>query len=189
MYLIVATGRDWAIGRDGGLLVENPVDMKFFRETTMGKVVIMGRKTLESFPGGTPLKNRVNIVLTRNEDFEREGAIIAHSPDEVRKLVKDYGEDQVFVIGGEQIYRAFLKDCTKAYVTRMRQTFPADTWFPDLDQDPEWELAEKSEIMEWNGIQFTFCTYERKFAFSGIFRAGAEKNADRAGSCGSDRQK
>ena len=75
--------------------------------------------------------------------------------------MKDYGEDQVFIIGGEQIYRAFLKDCTKAYVTRMRQTFPADTWFPDLDQDPEWELAEKSEEMEWNGLKFTFCTYER----------------------------
>ena len=189
MYLIVATGRDWAIGKDGGLLVENPVDMKFFRETTMGKVVIMGRKTLESFPGGTPLKNRVNIVLTRNEDFEREGAIIAHSPDEVRKLVKDYGEDQVFVIGGEQIYRAFLKDCTKAYVTRMRQSFPADTWFPNLDQDPEWELAKESEEMEWNGLRFAFCTYERKFAFSGIFRAGAGKSGDQAGQCQSDGQK
>jgi len=161
MYAIVTTGKDWAIGCDGGLLVENPVDMKFFRETTSGKVVVMGRKTLESFPEGKPLKNRVNIVLTRNMEFRREGVVTAHSEDEVRELVKDYAEGEVFLIGGEQIYRAFLRDCTKAYVTRMENTFPADTWFPNLEEDPEWELESESEPMAYGELRFTFCVYVR----------------------------
>ena len=162
MYLIAATDRDWAIGRDGGLLVENPADMKYFRETTSGKTVIMGRKTLETFPGGRPLKNRVNIVLTRDPGFSREGVTAVHSREEALELVKDLPEDQVFIIGGEQIYRMFLKDCTKAYITRMDQAFPADTWFPDLDRDPEWEVEQESERMECQGVTFTFCIYKRR---------------------------
>lgn len=161
MYLIVATGLDWGIGKDGGLLVENPVDMKFFREKTTDGVVVMGRKTLESFPGGNPLKNRVNIVLTRNPDFNREGVLTAQSADEVRELIRQYEGRQVWIIGGEQIYRMFLDDCTRAYVTRMRQSFAADTWFPNLDQAPDWVLAEEGEEQTYAGIQFAFCVYER----------------------------
>lgn len=162
MYLIVATGQDWGIGKDGGLLVENPVDMKFFREKTAGGVVVMGRKTLESFPGGKPLKNRVNIVLTRNPAFAREGVITAHSAQEVRERIGRYEDRPVWIIGGEQIYRMFLNDCTRAYVTRMRQSFAADTWFPDLDQAPDWVLAEEGEEQEYAGIRFAFCVYERR---------------------------
>ena len=162
MYLIVATDRNWAIGKDGGLLVSNPADMKYFRETTMGKTVVMGRKTLETFPGGKPLKDRVNIVITRNKNFCREGVVTAHSREDVLQLVQDLPEDQVFIIGGEQIYRMFLNDCSRAYVTRMRQTFPADTWFPNLDEDPSWELWEESEEVECQGVTFTFCVYRKK---------------------------
>ena len=108
MKLIVNVDRQWNIGCDNGLLFSIPEDMKFFRQTTTGKVVVMGRKTLDSFPGGRPLKNRVNIVLTRDSSFEREGTLVCHSVQEVFDAVKDYNTDDVFVIGGESVYKMFL---------------------------------------------------------------------------------
>ena len=117
MNLIVAVDKNWAIGKDNKLLVSIPDDMKFFRETTTGKVVVMGRKTLESFPNGKPLKNRVNIVLTRDPNYEVKDAIIVHSKEELDEELKKYNQDDIFVIGGESIYRMMLNDCKRAFVT------------------------------------------------------------------------
>ena len=132
MQMIVAAAKNWAIGKGGDLLWHLPEDMKFFRRMTTGNVVVMGRKTLDSFPGGKPLKNRTNLVLTRDRAFSRD------------------------------IYRQFLPLCDTAYVTRVDRDFAADTYFPDLDKNPEWELSYEGEQMEWEGLNFAFTTYKRR---------------------------
>lgn len=162
MYIIAAADRNWAIGKSGDLLYHLPQDMKFFRETTSGSVVVMGRKTLESFPGGRPLKNRVNIVLTRNNDYEKDGVVVCHSVDELCKILKEYTDKNIFVIGGEEIYRQLLPMCTKAYITRVDATSEADSFFPDLDNDPDWHITHTSEDLSDNGITFRFVTYEKE---------------------------
>ena len=160
MKLIVAVSENWGIGKNGGLLFNIPKDMKFFRETTTGKIVILGRKNLESFPGARPLKNRTNIILTRNPDFECEGAVVCTSVDEVLSL--PYDKEEMFVIGGEEIYTQMLKFCDTAYVTKVNKTVPADKFMVNLDESDEWELAEASEEVEDNGYIIQFCTYCRR---------------------------
>lgn len=162
MNIIAAADRNWAIGKNGGLLYRLPQDMKFFRETTQDSVVIMGRKTLESFPGGRPLKNRVNIVLTRDSGYEKDGVIICRSTDEIPEILKNYAEKTVFVIGGEQIYRQLLPMCDKAYITRVDAEADADSFFPNLDTDLDWHETQSSETLTDNGISFRFAVYERK---------------------------
>ena len=162
MYIIAAADRNWAIGKSGDLLYHLPQDMKFFRETTQNSVVVMGRKTLESFPGGRPLKNRVNIVLTRNNDYEKDGVVVCHSIDELCEILKEYTDKNIFVIGGEEIYRQLLPMCTKAYITRVDATSEADSFFPDLDDDPYWHITHTSEDLSDNGITFRFVTYEKE---------------------------
>ncbi len=159
MKLIVAVSENWGIGKDGNLLFNIPKDMKFFRETTTGKVVILGRKNLESFPGKKPLKNRTNIILTRNPDFECEGAVVCTSIDEVLNL--PYDREEMFVIGGEEIYSQMLRFCDTAYVTKVEKTVPADKFMVNLDESDEWELTEISEETEDNGYIIRFCTYKR----------------------------
>lgn len=159
MKLIAAVSKNWGIGKDGALLFSIPSDMKFFRETTDGAAVIMGRKTLDSFPGGRPLKNRVNIVLTHDYGFSREGVVVCHSEDEVLKKAEEY--ENVFVIGGEEIYSLFLEDCDTAYITKVEEYAEADKFLPDLDGNPEWHLEKKSEPVCENGHTFTFCTYKK----------------------------
>ena len=144
MKLIVAADRNWAIGKNNKLMWSIPADMKFFRETTQGNVVIMGRKTLESFPQGQPLKNRVNIVITRNPSYKVKDAVVVHSVEEAIEESRKYDGD-VFVIGGESIYRAMLPYCDTALVTRIDYAYEADTWFPNLDEDEEWELTDEGE--------------------------------------------
>lgn len=164
MKLIVAVAKDWGIGKDGQMLTRNKEDMKFFRETTTGHVVIMGRKTLESFPNGKPLSNRDNIVITKDQSFAREGAYIVHSIEEAVEKAQECakGEKVIFVIGGESIYRQMLSYCDTAYVTKMNQVYPADNYFPDLDELPEWKLQEESEKLTYQDGQFVFCTYIRE---------------------------
>lgn len=163
MKLIVNVDNEWNIGNDGDLVFPIPEDMKFFRATTSNKVVVMGRKTLDSFPGGNPLKNRVNIVLTRDADFSREPAIICHSVDETLEMLKQYDSDDVYIIGGAEIYKTFLPYCDTAIVTHVDAVAPeADKKFPDLSVIPKWELAESSEEKEGNGFKFRFCTYKKK---------------------------
>lgn len=162
MKLIVNVDKEWNIGSEGDLVFPIREDMKFFRSTTSGKVVVMGRKTLDSFPGGNPLKNRVNIVLTRDVSFERDGAEIVHSVDEALEAVKAYDTDDVYIIGGAEIYKMFLDFCDTALVTHVDAVAPvADKKFPDLSKKSEWFITEKSEEKEENGIKFTFCTYKK----------------------------
>ena len=143
------------------MLVSIPDDMKFFRETTTGKVVVMGRKTLESFPNSKPLPNRVNIVLTRDAKYEAKGAIIVHSKEELNEELKKYNSDDIYVIGGESIYRMMLDECDRAFVTYVDYSYDADTYFPNLDEMSDWKLAEESEEQTYYDIEFYFRTYTR----------------------------
>jgi len=160
MKMIVATAKDWGIGKDNDLLFSIPADMKFFRETTKGAVVIMGRKTLESFPNSAPLKNRVNIVLTKNSDYKTEAVVVTSKEDAIAEA-KKYTDREVFVIGGDSIYKLFEDVCDTAYVTRVDAVAEADTFFMNLDESPDWTLSEQSEVIEDNGYKFTFCTYTK----------------------------
>lgn len=160
MDCIVAVGADWGIGKEGDLLFSIPEDMKYFRTMTQGKVVVMGRKTLESLPGGKPLKNRTNIVLSQNPDYAVEGAQVCQSISEVLDAVCAYNKDEVMVIGGAGIYRALLPYCTRAYVTHVDATVPADTYFPDLTKEPGWALTKEGEQQEHEGLHYRFCVYE-----------------------------
>ena len=161
MNLIVAVDKNWAIGCGNRLLVSIPQDMKFFRETTTGKVVVMGRKTLESFPGGKPLKNRVNIVLSTNEDYTVKDAIVVHTVEEVVEELKKYNAGDVYCIGGESIYRQLLPYCDTAYVTKIDHAYQADSYFPNLDESEEWELTKISEEQTYFDLEYYFTIYER----------------------------
>ena len=162
MELIAAVDRNWGIGKDGQLLVRIPADLKRFQALTTGHTVILGRKTLATFPGGQPLKNRTNIILTRNPEFTAKGAVVCHSVEETLEELKKYPSEDVYIIGGDTIYRQFLPYCDTAHVTRMEHAYDADAWFPNLDEDPEWELTGQSEEKTYFDLEFTFCRYERK---------------------------
>ncbi len=161
MNLIVAVDKNWAIGKENKLLVSIPADMKYFRETTKGNVVIMGRKTLESFPQSQPLKNRVNIVITKNEEYQVKGAVVVHSVEEAIEESKKY-EGEVYVIGGESIYRAMLPYCKTAYVTKIDHAYAADTYFPNLDEEKDWELIGETEEQTYFDLEYVFARYENK---------------------------
>ena len=162
MDLIVAVDANWGIGKDGDLLHPISEDLKYFRRKTTGNVLVMGRKTLESFPNKKPLPNRVNIVLTNNKNYEAEGVVLCHGIDELPAVLKGYEDKQIFVAGGGTIYKQLLPQCETAYVTKIYEAYEADTHFPDLDADPEWELAEKGEMQEEKGVKFSFDIYRRK---------------------------
>lgn len=162
MNLIVAVDKNWAIGLGNKLLVSIPQDMKFFRETTKGKVVAMGRKTLESFPGGQPLKNRVNVVMTTDKSYDTNGIVLVHSLDEMLDELKKYPSEDIYVIGGETIYRQLLPYCDRAYITRIDHAYDADTYFPNLDEDPQWEMTKTSEEQTYFDLEYVFTVYERK---------------------------
>lgn len=157
---IVAVCDDWGIGDGGGMVVENREDMRHFVACTTGHAVVMGRRTLESFPGGRPLKNRRNIVLTRDASFSREGAEVVHSVEEALQAVED--EDEAWVIGGGEVYRQLLPFCDRAVITRNHCVRPCDTHFPDLDADPAWKVAEtRPGGVTPEGVAFDFVTYVR----------------------------
>lgn len=164
MNLIVNVDSNWAIGYRGKLLVSIPEDMKFFRSETTGKVVVLGRKTLDTFPGGQPLKNRTNIILTRNPNYQVKGAIICHSVEEVLEELKKYNSEDVYIIGGDSIYQEFLPYCDVAHVTRTDHVYDADAWFPNLEEDPAWVLTGESEEKTYFDLEFRFCRYERREA-------------------------
>ena len=159
MNLIVAVYDDWGIGCCGTQPVAISADRKFFRETTKGAMVIVGRKTLADFPGGKPLPKRVNVVLTRS-NVDMEGVVVCHSPEEAAELAKT--AENAFVIGGGSIYRQMLPLCDTAYVTKVHTTIPCDTWFPNLDEDSAWYLAETLLSGEEDGITYEMCLYRRK---------------------------
>lgn len=157
MNLIVAVDQNWAIGKDGDQLIYLKEDLKRFRTLTSGHTVILGRKTLATFPGGRPLKNRRNLILSRNPHFQAEGAEVFPS---VEELVKGVDAD-AFVIGGASVYEQLLPYCDTAYITKIHAGFPADTHFPNLDQSEEWKVTEESESLEQDGISYHYVTYSR----------------------------
>ena len=158
MELIVAVDQNWAIGRGGDQLIYISQDLKRFKTLTTGHPVILGRKTLDTFPGGRPLKGRRNLILSRSPGFAPEGAEVYPDLD---ALLAAAPEDS-FVIGGASVYRALLDQCSTAYVTKIDRAFPADCHFPDLDQDPAWERTEESAPLEQDGIVYRYVTYRRK---------------------------
>ena len=162
MKLIASADKNWGIGFKNKLLVSIPTDMKFFPQTTTGKVVVMGRKTLESFPNGLPLKNRTNIVLTGNKDYRVKDAVIVHTLEELQEELKRYQSDDIYVIGGERIYRQLLPLCDTAYITRIDHAFQADTFLPNLDELEEWKMTEEGEEQTCFDLEFRFTKYERQ---------------------------
>ena len=162
MNLIVAADKKWGIGRGGGLLADLPGDMKFFRETTSGKVVVMGRKTLETLPGAKGLPNRINYVVTRNPKFKAKNCSVVHSEDELWEALSMHLDDDVLIIGGAEIYNRFYKSCDRLYVTKIDADLDADTFITNFDEDPDFEVVLESEPLTDNGITYRFTTYEKK---------------------------
>ena len=159
MDAIVAVYDDWGIGCEGDQPIALSADRKFFRRWTAGSTVIVGRKTVGSFPGQQPLPKRRNILLTR-QDIEMPGFETAHSPEEAAAMCGE--EEKVFVIGGGTVYRQMLPMCDRAIITKVHTTAPCDTWFPNLDESPEWEMTEIIESGEENGIGYEMCIYVKK---------------------------
>lgn len=162
MNLIAAADANWGIGKDGGLLVHLPGDLKYFKEKTSGKVVVMGRATLESLPGGKPLPNRTNIVLTTRTDFAKEGCLVAHDLDELAAACADYEPDDVMVIGGEQIYMQLIRWCDRLFITKIFEAFDADKHLMNVDKMRSFELVWESDVQEENGVQYQFLEYRKK---------------------------
>ncbi len=172
---IVAVDEDWGIGKNGSLLTHIPADMAYFKQMTTGNIVIMGRKTFESLPGQKALPDRANIVITRDETFTAEDVTVAHSIKDALKICLNMcwgvvtkkangvpGPIDVFVIGGGEIYKQLLDICETVYVTRIRKTYDADTFFPNLEKDTEhWRLVTEEPVQIYNGTEFSFCTFKR----------------------------
>ena len=159
MDLIVAVYDDWGIGKDGTQPIALSTDRKFFREMTRGAMVIVGRRTIDDFPGKKPLPGRVNVALTRS-DMEIPGFTVVHSPEEAARLAK--GAEKAFVIGGGSVYNQMFSLCDRAYVTKVHVTPESDTFFPNLDAEPAWELSEILRNGEEDGIAYEMCVYIRK---------------------------
>ena len=159
MKAIVAVDKKWGIGKRNGLLFELPADMKFFRETTSGKVVVMGSNTLKSFPGGKPLKNRINVVLYP-EGEKRDDCIVVGSMDELKSELKKYEKEDVFVIGGAMFYKTMLPYCSEVLVTKVDADGEAEVFYENLDKKPEWKCVYESEETETNGYKIKFTTYK-----------------------------
>lgn len=168
MKLVVAVDESWGIGYRGELLAHVRADLRNFARLTTGRTVVLGSKTLATFPGGRPLKNRTNIILSRRTDYAPEGALVAHSRDELLDMVKTM-DDEIFVIGGASVYELLLPYCDTAYVTKFKKTYAADAFFANLDTDPDWECVEVGEAQisdastdSEGGLEFNFCKYKRK---------------------------
>lgn len=167
MVLIAAVDKNWGIGNNGQLLVKIPLDQKMFRNDTLGKICIMGRRTFESLPDQRPLDGRVNVVLTHRESFAPKGVTVCRSVEEVLALVDEYKakgftDNDFFVIGGEEIYKTFLPYCTLAHITKIDYEYHADRHMPNLDKDPEWILAAEGDEESYFNLLYSFVLYVRK---------------------------
>ncbi len=162
MNLIVAVDSNWAIGCRNSLLVSIPADHKLFRQETTGKVVVLGRKTLETFPQKQPLKDRTNIIMSTNPNYHVKGAVVVHSKEELLEELKQYPDEDVYIIGGESVYRMMLPYCDVAHVTKIDHSYEADAYFPNLDESGEWEITANSDEQTYFDIAYEFVRYERK---------------------------
>ena len=164
MNLIVAVDKNWGIGLRGKMLVTIPADQRFFRDETMGKVVVMGRKTYEALPTSHPLVNRTNIILTKDRNYKVKGAIIVHSIEDLLELLKEYRSEEIYIIGGQTIYEQMLEYCDVAHVTKIDFAYQADTFHPNLDEDENWVIAAESDEQTYYNLEYTFVKYVRKRA-------------------------
>ena len=162
MNLIAAVDRNWAIGNKGQLLVRIPNDHKMFRQETLGKVIVYGRKTLETFPMAQPLDRRENIVLSRNPDLKVRGARVVPGLEELLELCRDYPSEDIYIIGGESVYRQLLPYCDTAHITKIDYAYEADAFFPNLDEDPEWEVTACSDEQTYFDLCYTFTEYRNE---------------------------
>lgn len=162
MNIIVAVDENWAIGNKGELLVRIPADMKMFRQETTGNVVVLGRKTLETFPNKMPLKDRTNIILSKDPNYEVKDAKVVHSVDELLEELKNYDDESIYIIGGDSVYKQLLPYCNVAHVTKIDHAYEADAYFADLDNDPEWHVTATSEEQYYFDLTYHFVKYERK---------------------------
>ena len=160
MIAIVAVDRNWGIGKDGEQIVYIPGDLKRFKDFTTGNTIILGRKTMYTFPGSKPLKNRRNLILSRNPDFKVEGGEVFSGLEELMEQVTD--PDNTYVVGGAMVYNTMIGQCDKAYVTKIDGEYPADCWFPNLDADPNWEIEWEGEELEHKGVKYRYVNYRRK---------------------------
>jgi dihydrofolate reductase len=160
MNLIASADDNWGIGCKGKLLCHVPADMRWFKAQTTGKIVVMGQLTLESLPGGQPLSNRINIVLSDNPDFFVEGCIVVHTLNDLFRETARYAKEDIFVIGGASVYALLLPYCHKAYITKFHHKFPADRFLPNLDDLPEWQRVTASEDQWFEGMRYNFCVYQ-----------------------------
>lgn len=158
MKTIVAVDQCWGIGKNNDLLFSLPEDMKFFRQTTSGKVVVMGSNTLKSFPGGNPLKNRTNIVLYPGGE-KRDDCTIVDSIEELKDTLALYPSDDTYVVGGAYFYKTMIDYCDTAHITKVDANGEATVFFPNLDDKPNWTCVEVSDPIETNGLTIRFCTY------------------------------
>ena len=159
MKCIAAVDNNWAIGFKGKLLVSIKNDQKNFRDLTTGKVIVLGRKTLETFPNGLPLKNRTNVILSSNRDYKVKDAIVVHNDEELFELLGSYDTDDIFIIGGESVYKRYYKYCDTAIITKIDQTYESDAFFPNLDEDENWTMVSESEEMTCFSVEYTFREY------------------------------
>lgn len=162
MNLIVAVDSNWAIGNKNQLLIRIPNDHKHFREETLGKVVVLGRKTLETFPQGQPLAKRTNIILSKDKNYKVKDAIVVHSIEELLEELKNYADEDIYIIGGDSVYRQMMPYCNVAHVTKIDHAYEADAFFPNLDADEEWEITASSDEQTYFDIAYEFLKYERK---------------------------
>ena len=161
MNMIAAVDRNWAIGRKGRLLVSIPNDLKHFREETMGKVVVLGRKTLQTFPQAMPLSGRTNIILSRNPSFFVKGAQVVHSLDELKLALEPFPSKDIYCIDGDGIYRDLLPWCNRGHFTMIDLPSEADAYFPNLDREPGWKITADSDEQTYFDMAYTFLMYER----------------------------
>ena len=161
MNIIAAVDANWAIGYKNELLVKIPNDQKWFQKITTGKVVVMGRKTMETFPNGMPLKNRTNIVLTGDRALRVKDAELVYGIEELLEKLKQYNTDDVYVIGGESVYEELLPYCDTAYITKIDYTYQADRYFPNLDNDADWHIESESEEQTYFDLEYYFVKYVR----------------------------
>lgn len=164
MNFIVAADLDYGIAKNGDLLARLPRDLQFFKEKTLGNVVIMGRKTLESLPKKKPLPQRTTLILSKDRNYRCEGAIVLHSPEEVWDWLKrnNISKEKVFVSGGAEIYRLFMPYCQRGYITKIHHRFGADRFLDKIEENPEWVMIEKSEKQIENGCEYEWITYRKR---------------------------
>ena len=159
MIAIVAVDKNWGIGKDGNQQLFIAPDLKRFKDFTTGNTIILGRKTVATFPNGKPLKNRRNLILSRNPDYAPEGGEVYPDLDSLLAQVDD--PDNTYVVGGASVYHTMLPQCHRAYITKIDGEFPADCWFPNLDEDPNWVVESEGEWMEHEGVRFRYVNYRK----------------------------